>query len=317
MGNAGAQRPQALFDEVLHHGAVGAHRADQSHLTGDHTHGAGVAALHGTDADHRLVKRRQVARHHALDSGDDVPGHQHRVHTLVRAGAVPALADDADLDAVDRRLHRAGGDANHTQRRFGRIVLGINLLAREPVEQAILHHGAGTRVAFFAGLKNQHGRPVKTPGFGQVAGRAHQHGGVAVVTAAVHQPGCARLPSAFIELGQGQCIHVGAQADHAAGVGRRAALAVHQGHHTGFADAGVDAVHAAHLQHLGHAACGVNLFKTQLGVSMQVAPESRELGVKLRDACKRCAPPQHRLQRSAHVQWPPGLPTRRRGSTTK
>jgi hypothetical protein len=71
---------------------------------------------------------------------------------------------------------------------------------------------------------------------------------------------------------------------------------VHQGHHAGFADAGVDAVHATHLQHFGHSPCGVHLFKAQLGVGVQVAPEGGELGVELGDACKRSAPPQHRLQ---------------------
>ena len=248
---------------------------------------------------------------------DDVPGHQHRVNDLMRTGTVPAFADDADLDAVHRRLHGAGGDADHAQGRLGRVVLGIDLLARETLEQAVLHHRARTGIALFAGLKNQHGRAVKAPGFGQVAGCTHQHGGVTVVAAAMHEAWRARLPGAFVVLGQRQSVHVGPQANHAAGVGRRAALAVHQSHHASLADAGVDAVHAAHLEHLGHAACCVHLFKAQLRVGMQVAPKSRELGVKLGNARKRSAPPQHRLQRSAHAQCPPGLPTRRRGSTTK
>ena len=111
--------------------------------------------------------------------------------------------------------------------------------------------------------------------------------GAAVVAATVHEAGFGRFPVAFVELGQRQRVHVGAQADHAARVGCRAALAVHQGHHTGFADAGVDAVHATDLEHFGHTGRGVDLLKAQLGVGVQVAPKSREFGVKLRNACKR------------------------------
>jgi hypothetical protein len=165
---------------------------------------------------------------------------------------VTAFAADVDLDPVHRRLHRAWRDADHAQRRLGRVVLGIDLLARKALKQAVFHHGAGTREAFFTGLKNQHGRAVKAPGFGQITRRPHQHGGVAVVAASMHQAGCARFPGAFVELGQRQRVHVGAQTDHATGVGSRATLAVHQSHDTRFADARVDAVHATELQHLGH-----------------------------------------------------------------
>ena len=115
---------------------------------------------------------------------------------------------------------------------------------------------------------------------------------------------------------QGQRVHVGTQADHARGAGRRTrmGLAVDQRHHTGFAQARVHLVHAAQAQRLLHPRRGVDLFKTQLGVGMQIAPKSGQLGVKLGNVGKR--PPRGKQARRAH-QCPPAVPTRRRGSTTK
>ena len=180
---------QALLDVGLYAVAVSAHRAHQGDLAGDDAHRPGVAALHRANAEHRLVHRREVARHDALGRGDDVPGHQHRVHGLVRACAMPALAGDGDLHPVHRCLHRAGGDANHAQRHIGGIVLGIHLRTGEAVEQTIFDHRAGTGVALFTGLKNQTRGATKLPRLDQIARRADQHGGVPVVPASVHQAG--------------------------------------------------------------------------------------------------------------------------------
>ena len=215
LGNALAQVGQALLDVGLHLRAVGAHRAHQGDLAGDDAHRPRVAALHGANAQDRLVHRREVARHDALRRGDDVPGHQHRVHGLVRPRTVPALAGDGDLHPVHRRLHWAGGDANHAQRHIGRVVLGVHLRARKAIEQAVFDHGARTGVALFTGLKDQTRRAAKLPRFNQVTRRAHQHGSVAIVPASVHQAGGGRLPGHIVVFVQGQRVHVGAQADHA------------------------------------------------------------------------------------------------------
>ena len=180
---------QALLNVGLHAGAVGAHRAHQGDLARDHAHRPRVASLHRANAEHRLVHGREVARHDALRGGDDVPSHQHRVHGLVRPRPMPALAGDGDLHPVHRCLHRAGGDANHAQRHIGGIVLGVDLRAGEAVEQAVFDHRAGTGVALFTGLKNQTRGAAKLPRLHQIARRADQHGGVAVVPASVHQAG--------------------------------------------------------------------------------------------------------------------------------
>jgi hypothetical protein len=55
---------------------------------------------------------------------------------------------------------------------------------------------------------------------------------------------------------------------------------MHQGRHTGFTDAGVDGIDLANLKPLDHAGGGVDLFKAQFGVRMQVAAKGGEFGVK-------------------------------------
>ena len=87
-----------------------------------------------------------------------------------------------------------------------------------------------------------------------------------------------------------------------------------QCHHAGFANPCVHLIDAAQTQRLLHPRRGVDLFKAQLGVGMQIAPKGGELGVKPSDVGKR--PPAGQHVRCAH-QCPPAVPTRKRGSTTK
>jgi hypothetical protein len=128
--------------------------------------------------------------------------------------AVAALAGDLDGDAVGRGHHGPGVDADGAGLQRGPVVHGVNGLHRKALEQAVLDHGVGPAAAFFRGLEHQHGVAGEVARLGQVTGGAHQHGGVAVVAATVHQPGFGRLPAEFVVLGHGQRIHVGAQAHH-------------------------------------------------------------------------------------------------------
>ena len=89
---------------------------------------------------------------------------------------------------------------------------------------------------------------------------------------------------------------------------------MNQRHHTGFAQARVHLVHAAQAQRLLHPCRGVDLFKAQLRVGVQIAPKGSQLGVKLRNVGKR--PARGQQARRGH-QCPPAVATRKRGSTTK
>jgi hypothetical protein len=132
-------------------------------------------------------------------------------------------------------------------------------------------------------------------GLGQVARRADQHRRVPVVAAAVHQAGLAGFPGKVVVFGHGQRVHVGAQAD---GLGLPGGIAnpcaavvpaVDDAHDARLADSGVNFVHARGLERASHASGRVDLFKTQLRMGVQVAPERSEFGMQFSDARKRTA----------------------------
>ena len=197
-----------------------------------------------------------------------------------------AAPGDVDSDAVGGRHHRAGVDAHGTRLHGRPVVHAVHRLHRETIKQAVFNHYARAGKAFLTGLKYQHGCAVKLPACRQVTGRTHQHRGVPIVAAAVHQASFGGLPGKLVVLGHGQCVHVGAQACHpAAGVLPTA----DDRYQTGLADASVHLIHTATLKCLLDARSRVNLFKTKLGVRMQVAAKGCELGVKLADLRKSAA----------------------------
>ena len=79
---------------------------------------------------------------------------------------------------------------------------------------AVVVAGLPIAAAFFRRLEDKHGIAGKIPRLGQVTRRAHQHGGMAVMAAAVHQARLGRHPAKFVVFKHGQRIHVGAQTDH-------------------------------------------------------------------------------------------------------
>ncbi|MDT4847985.1 hypothetical protein FQZ97_820630 [compost metagenome] len=194
--------------------------------------------------------------------------------------AVAAFAGDIDRDAVGRSHHGPGVDAHRAGAHLRPVVHGVDRLHGEAVEQTVFDHGLGTGKTFFTRLEDQHRGAIELPRFGQVAGRAHQHGGVTVVAAAVHHARFEGFPGKVVVLRHGQGIHVGAQADHVATL---ALAAVDHGHHPCLADAGVDFIHATHLERLDHALRGVVLLETDFGVRVQIAPQRGELREISRD----------------------------------
>ena len=187
-GHTTAQLTQALLHHVLHIGIEGAHSAHQNGLVRNHTHRTQVTRLHGTQADHRRIDGPDITRHQALHRRDDVGGHQHRVHCLVRMGPMPTPATDLDGDAVRRCHHGPHVDAHRARPHRRPVVHGVDRLHREALEQAILNHHAGTGKTLLTGLKNQHGCAVEPPGFCQITCRTNQHRHVAIVPTAMHQP---------------------------------------------------------------------------------------------------------------------------------
>ena len=73
-----------------------------------------------------------------------------------------------------------------SRRQAGPVVHGVDLVGGKTLEQALLHHDLPAAAAFLRGLEDHVGGAVEIARLGEVARRAEQHGGVAVVAAGMH-----------------------------------------------------------------------------------------------------------------------------------
>ena len=138
----------------------------------------------------------------------------------------------------------------------------------ELVKQAVLDHLARAATTLFGRLKDQVNRAVEITVFGQVLGGCQQHGGVAVVAAGVHLARRGAGVGELVELLHGQRVHVSTQPD--AATASATVAPVDDADHPRGAHA---AVHfdAPAAELLCHHFGGTQLFKTQLGVRMNIA----------------------------------------------
>ena len=130
-----------------------------------------------------------------------------------RHRAMGAVAVDDDVEEVGAGHRRARQDRDLAMVQVRRVVQPVDLVAGKFLEQAVLDHGAGAAEAFFGGLEDEMHGAVEIPGLGEIARGAEQHGGVAVMAAAVEAAGNGRAPAQIGVLFHRQRVHVGAQAD--------------------------------------------------------------------------------------------------------
>ncbi len=102
------------------------------------------------------------------------------------------------------------------ERQARHIVHAVDLLDAEAVHHAVLDHGEATRAAFLRRLEDHGDRAGEIAGLGKIFRGAEQHGGVAVMAAGMHLAGILRGVGFAGDFADGQRVHVGAQADHAA-----------------------------------------------------------------------------------------------------
>ena len=188
-----------------------------------------------------------------------------------------AHAGDVDVEERPAGHHRPAVHREAAHRELGPVVHAEQAVAGKALEQAVLEHGARAAQALLGRLEDEVHCAVESPGGGEVARRAQQHGGVAVVAAGVHAPGVLRAVREGVGFFDRQRVHVGAQA-HAA---RRVAVAQHPDH--------AGAAHAAmHLdaeagELLGHQGGGAGLLEAELGVGVDVSPPGLHLAVAFLD----------------------------------
>ena len=124
-----------------------------------------------------------------------------------------AIALDGDVEEIGAGHRRSRQDRDLAMVQVGRVVQPVDLVAGKFLEQAVLDHGARAAETFFGGLEDEVHGAVEILRLRQVARGAEQHGGVAVMAAAVEAAGNGRAPFQVGVLFHRQRVHVGAQAD--------------------------------------------------------------------------------------------------------
>ena len=190
-----------------------------------------------------------------------------------------AIAVDRDVEEIGAGHRRSRQDRDLAVVQVRRIVQSVDLVAGEFFEQPVLDHGAGAAEAFFGRLEDEMHGAVEIAGLGEIARGAEQHGGVAVMAAAVEAAGNGRAPFQVGVLFHRQRVHVGAQPDALAAV----ALALEHADHAGAAEAAMH-LDAPSLQLVGDDAGGAHLLEADLRMRVQVAADRGEFVGKAVDA---------------------------------
>jgi len=187
-----------------------------------------------------------------------------------------AAAGDADHEVVF-----AGHDAAHARRdvagrQAGHVVRAVDLVDREALEQAVGHHRRRAAAVLFGRLEDEAHGAVEIALLREQLCCAEQHRHVAVVPAGVHAAGVQRRVGAALGgLGEGEGIHVGAQADRAAAV-----AGFQRADHAGATDAALH-LDAQQLEHAGDVVGGAALVEAGLGVAVQVVAPALQLRLEL------------------------------------
>ena len=190
-----------------------------------------------------------------------------------------AIAVDGDVEEIGAGHRRSRQDRDLAMVEVGRVVQAVDLVAGKFLEQPVLDHGAGAAEAFFGRLEDEMHGAVEIPGLGEIARGAEQHGGVAVMAAAVEAAGNGRAPFQIGVLFHRQRVHVGAQAD-ALGA---AALALEHADHAGAAEAAMH-LDAPLRQLVGDDAGGADFLEADFGMRVQIAADRGEFVGKAFDA---------------------------------
>ncbi len=118
---------------------------------------------------------------------------------------------DIDAKFIARRHDRTGRDPEVAGGHAWPIVDPEHGIDGKLFEQPVLNHRLGTCATFLSRLEDEHDRAIELAVLSQMFRRAEQHGGVAVVSTCVHASFVLRSMSERVDLGDRQCVHIGAQ----------------------------------------------------------------------------------------------------------
>src|SRR5690606_21211626 len=145
-----------------------------------------TAGIHRCNRQHGCVRRRNISGNNGLQGVDQLRSNNDGVIRLVRVRTMAAPPLNAYFKGIGGRHHRPWVHTYHPRRQTRPSMHGVNGIAVEALEQAIVEHGLRTPQPFFRRLKNEDDTAVEIAGFSQIAGSAQQYSGMAVVAASVH-----------------------------------------------------------------------------------------------------------------------------------
>ncbi len=155
-----------------------------------------------------------------------------------------------------------------------------HLLDAEAFHQAVVEHRLGAGAALFGGLEDDHYGPREIAALGQVARRAKQHGGVAIVAAGMH---LTRDLGAVGEVGlllDWQRVHVGAKPDRTRSRSLRAA---NDANDSSAANGGSDLVAAEGVEPVGDELGGQLDIVEELGILVDFLAPALSVGNNVLD----------------------------------
>src|SRR5216683_2445318 len=251
----------------------GAGGAAEFCFAGDHV--VGGAGMDLRDRQHRRLQGIDVAADDGLQRLSERHRDHHGILRALRHRAVRTIAGYGDVEEVGAGHGGPRKDRNLAMVQIGRVVQPVDLVAGKLLEQPVLDHGAGAAEAFFGRLEDEMHGAVEIPGLGEIARGAEQHGGVAIMAAAMEAAGNGRTPTQVGILFHRQRVHVGAQANALAA----AAFALEDADHAGAAKAAMH-VDAPLRQLVGHDAGCPDFLEADFGMGVQIPADRREfLGI--------------------------------------
>ena len=186
--NCGGSLPETLLELLALRIGVGAHAAEHFDLIGDDVFCR--AAVDGTDGDHRRQHGVTLTARDVLHSADYRSRRHDGIVGGVGCGAVTALADDADGEAILRRHDGAGGDGDLAEGDAGLHMSADDGIGRKTGKEACIKHGLCAHDGLFRRLENKQDIACK----GILCGVEHhrcakQDGDMHIVAAGVHHAG--------------------------------------------------------------------------------------------------------------------------------
>ena len=231
------------------------------------------------DRQHRRLVRIDVAADDGLQGLSQRHGDDDRVLGILRRRAMRAVAGNGNVEEIGAGHRRPRKNGKLAVVEIGRVVQSIDFVAGKFLEQPVLDHRARAAEAFLGRLEDEMHGAVEVLGFGKIARGAEQHGGVAVMAAAVEAAGNGRAPFQIGIFFHRQRVHVGAQPNTFAA----RAVALEHADHAGAAEAAMH-LDAPLRQLVGDDAGGSHFLEADFRMRVKIAADRGEFVGKAFDA---------------------------------